>query len=65
MRVLRPVRTRLRLIDDIWESIESNAEALPLTQAQRVELDRRLAAHRADPEAADAEAVLSRLRQQD
>ena len=33
---------RLRLIDDLWESLTSTPEAVPLTPVQRDELDRRL-----------------------
>jgi putative addiction module component (TIGR02574 family) len=59
-----PVEERLRLVEDIWESIREHPEALPLTDAQREELDRRLSAHEADPGAAeDLESVLSRIRQ--
>jgi len=58
-----PVEERLRLVEDIWESIHSDGDALPLTPAQRDELERRLAAHRADPAAGDDLAtVLARIR---
>lgn len=47
---------RLQLVEDLWDSIaseaESRPESLPLTQAQRQEVRRRSAAHRADPDAA-------------
>jgi putative addiction module component (TIGR02574 family) len=33
---------RLRLIGDLWESLRATPEAVPITQAQRSELDRRL-----------------------
>ncbi|MBI3939567.1 MAG: addiction module protein [Acidobacteria bacterium] len=33
---------RLRLIEALWESLRSRPETLPLTEAQREELDRRL-----------------------
>jgi putative addiction module component (TIGR02574 family) len=57
------VDERLRILDDIWESLQSDPDALPLSDAQRVELDIRLAAHEADPDAAvDFDTVLSRLR---
>jgi putative addiction module component (TIGR02574 family) len=61
------VPERLTLIDEIWDSIAADVEQSPLTEAQRLEVDRRLAAHRANPEAAvpweqvEAEA-LARLR---
>lgn len=33
---------RLRLIGDLWESLRATPEAVPITKAQRNELDRRL-----------------------
>ena len=33
---------RLLLLDEIWESLSATPEAIPLTNAQREELDRRL-----------------------
>ena len=33
---------RLRLLEEIWESLSETPEAIPLTAAQREELDRRL-----------------------
>lgn len=42
---------RLRLIDEIWESLEQEAEVEPLTETQRSEIDRRLANADANPEA--------------
>jgi putative addiction module component (TIGR02574 family) len=47
------VTERLRLVGDIWDSIAAEAstspDALPLSEAQKVELDRRIAEHDADP----------------
>lgn len=44
---------RLELVEELWDSIaaeaEHNADVLPLTDAQKEELDRRIASHRADP----------------
>ena len=58
-----PIEERLRLVEDLWESIHDESDALPLTAAQRDELERRLAAHRADPAAGDDLAtVLARIR---
>ncbi len=34
---------RLRLVDEIWESLEEEPSAPPLTDPQRQELERRLA----------------------
>ena len=33
---------RLRLIDELWESLRAVPDAVPLTPEQRAELDRRL-----------------------
>jgi putative addiction module component (TIGR02574 family) len=33
---------RLELLEQIWDSLSANPEAVPLTQPQRDELDRRL-----------------------
>lgn len=56
------VDERLRLAEEIWESIRANPTELPVTDAQTAELDRRLAEHRADPSAADDVAtVLERI----
>lgn len=47
------VNKRLRLVGDIWNSIAEEAQMdpniLPLTDAQRAELDRRRAEHQRDP----------------
>jgi putative addiction module component (TIGR02574 family) len=33
---------RLDLLEELWDSLAATSEAIPLTGAQRVELDRRL-----------------------
>jgi len=33
---------RLQLVEELWESLCDTPEAVPLTEAQRAELDRRL-----------------------
>lgn len=43
---------RLSLVEQIWDSLATEAEATPLTAAQRDELDRRLALHEANPDQA-------------
>ena len=43
---------RLQLVDDLWESILAQVEQIPLTDAQRGELDRRVARYEANPESA-------------
>jgi putative addiction module component (TIGR02574 family) len=47
------IAERLQLVEDIWDSIaEESPDAVPLTEAQRAELDRREAEHQRDPAAA-------------
>ena len=61
------VADRIALVDDIWDSVTRETETAPLTDAQSREVEARLAAHRANPQAAipweqvEAEA-LARLR---
>jgi putative addiction module component (TIGR02574 family) len=43
------IEDRLALVQEIWDSIAATPEQIPLTEAQRNELERRLAAHAADP----------------
>jgi putative addiction module component (TIGR02574 family) len=40
---------RIRLAQEILDSVSAEAEKLPLTEAQRSELERRLADHEANP----------------
>jgi putative addiction module component (TIGR02574 family) len=42
---------RILLVEDLWDSIAATPEAVPLTDAQRHELDARLAALARDPQA--------------
>lgn len=54
---------RLRLLDELWESLSRTPEAIPLTNAQREELDRRLDELEQDgPVGIPWEEVLRRLR---
>ncbi len=43
------VAERLQLIERIWDSIAADPEPVPLTEAEREELDRRLAEAEASP----------------
>jgi putative addiction module component (TIGR02574 family) len=53
---------RILLVEDLWDSIAATPESVPVTDAQRVELDARLAAHERDPQAgADWGAVKRRI----
>jgi putative addiction module component (TIGR02574 family) len=48
-----PVADRLRLIEELWDSLDAEAaEALPLPEWHKAELDKRLDAHESDPAAA-------------
>jgi putative addiction module component (TIGR02574 family) len=54
---------KLDLIERLWESLESNHKAVPLSDAQREELDRRIDEFERDGEPGKpAEEVLARLR---
>ena len=44
------VPERIQLVEDIWDSIAAVPEAIPLTEAQREELDRRLEAYHRNPD---------------
>jgi putative addiction module component (TIGR02574 family) len=46
------VAERITIFHDIWDSIAEEVEKAPLTEAQRQEIDRRLTAHDANPQAA-------------
>ena len=46
------VEERNQLVEAVWESIAQQPESLPVTEAQRKELDRRLADHLKDPQSA-------------
>lgn len=52
------VAERIQLAEDLWDSVRNAPEVLELTEAQREELDRRLAQHRADPDSTVSWAVL-------
>ena len=54
---------RLRLIEELWESLSATPEQVPLTDAQRAELDRRLdEVDRDGPTGIPWEEVYSRIR---
>ncbi len=58
-----PVAERMRMVEAIWDSISAVPDALPLTQWQKEELDRRLAEFEADPDSgATLEEVFARIR---
>lgn len=58
-----PLEERIRLVEDIWDTIAADQQALQLSPEQRKELDRRLAAYRADGERGTSAApVIERIR---
>lgn len=46
-----PLDERIRLVEDLWDSIAAEQSLLPLTPEQRAELDRRLDAYESDENA--------------
>ena len=58
------IEQRLELISELWDSIPNSLDTLPVPDWHREELDRRLAAADADPDAAIPwEEVKRRLRE--
>jgi putative addiction module component (TIGR02574 family) len=57
------VAQRILLVEEIWESIAEQDEEIPLTEAQRLDLQSRIAAYEANPKAGSSwEEVKARLR---
>jgi putative addiction module component (TIGR02574 family) len=44
-----PIPERVHLVEQIWDSIVEDEQAFELTNLQKAELDRRVAAHEASP----------------
>lgn len=44
------IEEKLSLVEEIWDSIAADSANVPLTEAQRRELDRRIADHEANPD---------------
>lgn len=44
------VAERIQLAEDIWDSVAAFPEAIPLTETQKEELDRRLQAYAQNPD---------------
>lgn len=44
------VAERILLVEDIWDSISTSGEELPITDEQRKELDSRLEAYKKNPD---------------
>jgi putative addiction module component (TIGR02574 family) len=45
-----PIDERLALVEEIWDSIAADTGAVPLTDAQRIELEKRIAEDDARPD---------------
>ena len=43
-----PVDERIKLVEELWDSIAADQKALPLTDEQKADLDRRLDAYEVD-----------------
>ena len=43
-----PVEERIRIVEDLWDSIAAEQKSLRLTSEQKEELDRRIDAYEAD-----------------
>jgi len=43
-----PIEERIKLVEDLWDSIAADKKALPVTPEQKAELDRRLDAYETD-----------------
>jgi putative addiction module component (TIGR02574 family) len=50
---------RVLLAEDLWDSVAENPDAVPLTDAQRAELDHRLQAHQRQPDGRPWRTVLA------
>lgn len=55
------VAERLQLVEDIWDTIAASPSDLPVSDAEKVELDRRWEAHQADPQGTPWRDVVERL----
>ncbi len=57
------VAQRILLVEEIWDSIVAEAEDLPLTEAQKQDLERRLGEYNDNPDAGSSwDDVRARLR---
>ena len=56
------VAERIQLAEDLWDSVAAETGELPLTEAQQVELERRIADFERDPAAGEPwEVVRARI----
>lgn len=57
------IDTRMALVEEIWEGMFVDIDKSPLTDEQRIELDRRIAHHEASPgKGVPLEDVISRVK---
>ena len=47
-----PIEDRIRLVQEVWDRLSDQGHDPELSDAMRAEIDRRLAAHAANPDAA-------------
>ena len=58
-----PIDERIRLVEDLWDSIAEDQEALAVPESHKRELDARLRAYELDGDLGeDSHAVIERLR---
>lgn len=58
-----PLEERIRLVEDLWDSIAAEQRNLALTPEQQLELDRRIDAYESDGNLGrDADAVFAEIR---
>ena len=58
-----PLEVRLKLVEDLWDSIAADQNKLPLTEAQKAELDNRLDEFEVDDDLGEpSTVVLERIR---
>jgi putative addiction module component (TIGR02574 family) len=59
------IEERLLLVEEIWDSIAAEEEEIPVTEAQKQDLERRLALYQQNPNAGSSwEEVKARLQGQ-
>ena len=44
------VPERIQLVEDLWDSIAASVDDVPVSEAQRDEIDRRITAHSLNPQ---------------
>jgi len=60
---MRAIDERIKLVEDVWDSIAADSHDLPLTTEQATELNRRLDAYETDNDLGEsATDVVSRIR---